>query len=299
MDFAELSDALGNRAVWIYLSSVIVAVWEVATNTAFLEPSVLTQFLSPIAQLAGLDLLTPDVYRACLRKVLVERFLPLARMLRLAFAAEPLELEEHAADLFDPVSLEQPTHGFRINGVGTTVLSLSNLVTWVLTNGLRSPSGYGLITSLDRVRRFGVPFPATSAIFLQHVSVCDQVLAVTLDSVAVSDSLAAAHDSVNRIVDNWATQTHQERSDTLDTLTTFLDFWGIPFEPPAYSWMVAFMGPAPPPGGPIHVWPLLHIDIPAADAQHVLMGWADDTEDEEEDDSSESGDDDAVSIVPS
>jgi hypothetical protein len=310
MDFGELSDALGNRAVWIYLSAVIVAVWEVATNTEFLEASVVTHFVAPIAQTAGLDLLTADVYRTCLRKILAERFLPLARMLRDACAVEPFEFEEHVADgvvddLFDPIAQEPVTQGFRINGEGNTVLSLSNLLTWVLSNGLRNPAGYGSILSLQRVRHFGVAFPPVSPIFLEHVNMCDQVLSATLDAVAATDSLQAAHESVNRIVDDWQGKTEAERNDVLYGLSAFLDFWAVPFEPAAYAWLAASMGPPMQVGG-IQLWvpglPMvaaLHIDIPVLDMQQ-LMGWADDIEDEEgmSEDDEENEDDDEEEAPP-
>lgn len=255
MDFAELSDALGNKAVWIYLSTVVVAVWEVVTNTEFLDPSVLTEFISPVAHSAGLDLLTPDVYRACLRKILAERFLPLARMLRDACLVEPLEFEAAAGPLFDPIAQENVTSGFRINGAGNIVMSLPNLLRWVLTNGLRSPAGYGTILSVDRVRRFGVAFPAIPPIFLQHVNTCDNVLSVLLDTIAVEDSLHMAHGSVNRIVDDWNVQTQDERLAVMQTLTTFMDFWELPEEPPVYTMLANSLGPAiPMQGGLIQLW---------------------------------------------
>jgi hypothetical protein len=293
MDFGELSDALGNTPVWIFLSSVIVAAWEVATNADFLEPSVITQFISPIAWSAGLDMVTPDVYRACLRKLLAERFLPLARMLRDAYLMEPLEFEEYAAhDLFDPITQEHVTHGFRINGAGTTVVSLSNLVTWVLTNGLRSPSGYGSILSLQRVRHFGVPFPATSPIFLQHVNMCDETLSIALDSIVEMDSLQTAHASVNRIVDDWQAQTDEERADVLLTLEAFMDFWGVPQQQPIVSMLAASLAPQPMQGH-VQVWgpgglavlglPALQILIPP---QGIMLGpqmlvWGGDEEEEQ------------------
>jgi hypothetical protein len=79
MDFAELADALRGGGVWVYLSAVLVAVCEVTTGSAFLDPHIVTELVAPVADAAGLELLDEHVYRACLRKILMERFVPLAR----------------------------------------------------------------------------------------------------------------------------------------------------------------------------------------------------------------------------
>lgn len=228
MDFAELCDALGNSREWTYISCVIVAVWEVATDSSFLEPATLTRFVSPVAAAAGVDLLTPLAYRACLRKLLGERVVPLLRMLRDAHLTQTFEFEDGAGHAsFDPVSQEHVTHGFRINGEGTTVLSLPNLLHWVLANGMRSPAGYGNIESLQRVCSFGVAFPPTPDMFLQHLLQCDTALAPAIAAVAATDSIAAAHASVKKVADDWGAQTDVERRNVSNRLTAFVDFWGL------------------------------------------------------------------------
>jgi hypothetical protein len=231
MNFRHLFQALGSKVAWIYLCAVVVSVWEVATDAKVFHPSVLTQFVVPIADAAGLDFLDEVVYRACLRKILAEHFLPLARLLRDAFRVDSLMVpwESVDDDFFDPIAQETVTQGFRINGQGNTVLSLSNLLTWVLKNGLRNPAVHGPILSLQRVRRFGVAFPSVPRIFLDHINVCDEMLSPNLDAVAATDSLEAAHTYVNDVMEGGIHCDDVTKYDFLRKITMFVKTWGVEF----------------------------------------------------------------------
>jgi hypothetical protein len=311
MDFSELSDALGNHAVWIYLSAVVVAVCEVTTGSALLNPQELTLLVKPVADAAGLDLLSPHVYRACLRKILMERFVPLARLLRDAFSSEPFEFEEDVPDLFDPIAHDTVTNGFRINSGGVTVLSLQNLVRWVLVNGMRNPGGFGSIVSLDRVRRFGVPFSPTDHVFLQHLFTVDTVLVPCLDAVAHTDSIVSAHGTLNAMLDSWAAHSFAERHALVGRLITFLDFWMVPTDPPMFTHLVDQLPPAMQEEPDAHAaafialaavqpavlmpHPPLAIVIPPVDMQALLDWDSDDdheAEEERDTDDEESADED-------
>lgn len=291
MDFAELSDALGapqSHGQWVYLSAVIVSVCEVVTGSPLLAPKDLTDLVAHVATSNGLDLLTPSVMRACVRKILDERFMPLARALRDAFASEPLEFEDGVADdLFDPIAQETVTCGFRINSAGSTVLSLSNLVRWVLLSGMRDPASHAALVSIDRVRCSGVPFPPTDPAFLEHVRLADTVLHPCLASVAVSDSIAAAHASINVILDEWA-HSFAQRAYILYHLGQFLSFWAVSEEPPLFT---ALMQQAANVVPPVHIavpvpagggFPagVLHIEIPPLNLIDLFNAVADDEGDE-------------------
>lgn len=294
MDFSDLSDALGNHAVWIYLSAVVVAVCEVTTGSALLNPHDLTELVAPVADAAGLDLLSPHVYRACLFKILTERFVPLARVLRAAFEVEPFDFEEGVAPSFDPIAQENIGSGFRINSGGNIVLSLPNLVRWVLVNGMRNPGGHGPLVSIDRVCNFDAEFPATDGVFLQHIRSVDTVLVPCLASIAEADSLAAAHTTLNGMLQAWGAQSFAERGAVLHRLANFLDFWGVAPDPPIFT----FLMNDPPPAQPLVAiagfpqafaqavgvvpplaQPQLYVMIPPIDLAALLL---DDEEDEAE-----------------
>jgi hypothetical protein len=316
MDFSDLSEALGNHAVWIYLSAVVVAVCEVTTGSELLNPQELTLLVKPVADAAGLDLLSPHVYRACLRKILMERFVPLARVLRDAFSADPLEFEEGVPDLFDPIAQETVTNGFRINSAGVTVLSLQNLVRWVLVNGMRNPGGFGFIASIDRVRRFDVPFSPTDHVFLQHLFSVDTVLVPCLDSVAHADSIVSAHGTLTGMLQSWEVQSFAEREALVERLSTFLDFWVVPADPPmfthflnqlppvmqeadahagAYAQAVAYLAAVQPQVMQIPHAPLA-IVIPPVDVDALLNDEEEDEEGEEERDTDDEESDDEGDI---
>ena len=234
MDFRHLFQALGSKVAWIHLCAVVVSVWEVAMDTELLDTYDLTDFVLPIARATGMGFLDEVVYRACLRKILAEHFLPLARLLRDAFRVDSLMVpwESVEDDFFDPIAQETVTQGFRINGEGNTVLSLSNLLTWVLKNGLRNPAVHGPILSLQRVRRFGIAFPSVKQGFLD--AIYDEELSPKLDAVADTDSLQAAHTYVNDLKDEWDTDDSSVHDDVttytfLRHITMFGETWGVKF----------------------------------------------------------------------
>lgn len=244
MDFSELSDALGGLPQWTFLSAVISSISEVVTGSFGVDPKLITDLVLPSATARGLDLVSPSVLRACLRKILADNFAPLARVLRDAFEKEPLEFEEGVDDLFDPIAQETVTHGFRINSGGSIVLSLPNLVHWVLVNGMRHPSQHGAIVSIDRVRCNGVPFPPVNEVFLQHIR--NDAFDLLLETVAVDDSIGAAHASLAHILHNFQTQTLDERKDVIDSIFEFIVFWKVEETPHLLHTLVERLNDIPP-----------------------------------------------------
>jgi hypothetical protein len=295
MDFAELADALRGGGVWVYLSAVLVAVCEVTTGSAFLDRRIVTELVAPVADAAGLELLDEHVYRACLRKILLERFVPLARALRNAMAEEPLEFEEGVAPSFDPIAQETVTHGFRINAGGNTVLSLSNLVRWVLVNGMRDPAGHAPLVSLDRVRHSGVPFPSVDGVFLQHILTVDAVLVPCLASLD-EDSLADAHETMNELLDDWDFSSVPAKLAMRTTLLDFCAFWGVAPHPPILSMM---LGWNPPVANPLVPVGNLFVVIPPVDVAQLLSEDEDEewSEGEQDTESGDSDDDDMPVFV--
>ena len=308
MDFAELCDALTadapQQGPWAFVSAVVVSLNEAVTGNPFLTAEDLRSLVAPVADAAGLQLLTPHVLRACIRKILVERFVPLARVLRDAFAVEPFEFEDGVRPLFDPIAQEEVSCGFRINGIGSTVLSLSNLVRWVLTNGMRDPASHAALVSVDRVRRELIPFPPTDAVFLEHIRNVDIVLVPLLAHIAVSDSLAAAHASINALIDSWLyMQNFAQRFNTLKSLLDFCTFWNIAEHPPLlvalhdafHQEQDAAAGgialPAPVVViGPINMGALgLHVEIPPLNLLELFNGVADEEDDEEQEEEEDEG----------
>jgi hypothetical protein len=190
MDFAELHELLQGGAVWIYFASLIVCLVDVAfavPRSELVQPHMIHDLVADEALHHGFLVMSPQVYRTLLLRILKDRWLPLAQLLMDA-QQKPVVVYEQA--LFNPITLEERESGFALDGV--CVMTMDELIRWVLCHGPINPMLQKPIESIDIVVQAGVDLPRVPDMLQSHIESLDA--AKTLVGLqSQHDTLLAAH----------------------------------------------------------------------------------------------------------
>lgn len=191
MDFAELHEILQGGAVWIYFASLIVCLVDVAfalPKSKLVEAHMIHDLVKDEANAHGfLDAMTPQVYRTLLLRILRQRWLPLAKALK---NANQYPVYVLPAPVFNPITLETLSAGFALDGV--CVMSIDELIRWVLVHGCVNPMLQTPIQTIDIVVQEGFPIPQVPGMLLSHIEALEHAETL-LDMQSQHDTLEAAH----------------------------------------------------------------------------------------------------------
>ena len=237
MDFLSIVYALEADILCWYPVQMACDVANVLSPPPHNGAHFLASLLHDYQHVFGIPLCTPFIFRVFLIKMIRERLVPFLSALANAYnnVVKITELEE-GAELWNPITQESVPVGIRPNGHGNSVLSLADLLLWVVRNGMRSPADNLPLETMDVVCVHGFnqdevfdsvfrPF-ASYMVVPHHLEDC--ILA--LDVAAEQHTIAMAHANANEIMEivaNLPFMAQHERLEFAEKMIRFLCRWDV------------------------------------------------------------------------